>query len=113
MILNIVSKYKNVSDLETMVISSTMLRLPTTHLFIASNRWDSALVEIDPSVPEGSLCNIHTVCDDIKVVLPEQVDEYCMRLLTELFPNLAGTIRKNFLLGKNLRGVVPYVEPDK
>lgn len=110
MILNIVSDYKVVSDLENMVISANMLRLPTTHLFIASNRWESAIVEITDSVPEGTLVNLHTVCDDIKVILPDKSDEHTMRLLTELYPEIAGTIRKNYLLGKCLKGVVPNVE---
>lgn len=113
MILNIVKDYKVVSDLENMVISVGMLQLPTTHLFIASNRWDSAIVEVCTSIPTGTLNNLHTVCEDIKVILPEECNEHIMRILAELFPSKAGTIRKSFLLGKNMRGVVPYVEPDK
>ena len=112
MILNIVSNYKVVSDLENMVVSTGMLTMPTTHLFIASNKWSSAIVEVSNKIPAGTLSNLHTVCDEIKVILPEVCTEHEMRILAELFPRKAGTIRKSFLLGKDLKGVVPCVEPN-
>ena len=107
MILNITTDYRVVSDLETAIISADMLNFSTTHMFIASNVWESCIVEISDKIPAGSLKFLPGVCTDIKVKLPENVTEHQMRLLADLFPNLSGTIRKNFMLGKHLGGVVP------
>ena len=109
MTLQILKEYKVVSDLESVVISPTMLRLPTTHLFIASNKWDEAYIELCPEIPEGSLTNLHTVCTSLTVKLPEDCNEAVMRSLAELYPDKAGSIRKAFLTGRDLREVVPCI----
>lgn len=107
MILRISKDYVVMNDLETTVISAYMLHISTTHMFIASNTWDKCIVEIDDSIPLNSLKFISGVCSDIQVILPEKINDHCMKLLTELFPKLSGTIRKNYLMGKSLGGVVP------
>lgn len=92
---------ENVSKLAT-----HMLQLPTTHLFIASNSWEEVYIELDDTIPECSLLHVNMVTDSIKVKLPEVVNHNTIKQLSELFPAKAGLIRKSFMTGQDMKGVL-------
>ncbi len=87
-------------------LSTDMLRLNSTHLFIASNMWESIRIEIDGSIPRGTLRKLSTVCEDIKVSVPAHIDENILHLLTELYPSKAGVLRRTFMQGGDVKGVI-------
>lgn len=91
---------------DTTKLGTSMLMLQTTHLFIASNKWDEIYIELDECIPENSLLHLNMVTDTIRVKLPEKVTYPILKQLTELFPEKSGTIRKYFMTGQDLKGVL-------
>lgn len=80
-----------------------MLKLNGTHVFIASRVWDKVVIELTEDIPLGSLKYLPTKAKSIDVVMPSTVNPHIVQLCTELFPDKAGTIRKNFLM----KGEIP------
>ncbi len=97
-------------DETTMHLSVSMLNMKSTHLYIASNKWETVTIDIEDSIPERSLMHIPTVADHIQVRLPEKITQTTLRLLTELFPDKAGALRKRYmtdgLIGEVLVGCI-------
>ena len=87
-------------------LSITMLRMKSTHLFIASNSWDSVRIELEDSIPEGCLHFIGALCEDVKVDLPTQVTDITILRLAELFPKLSGKLRRTYLMKGNIKEVL-------
>lgn len=106
MILRITKAYDKSFTEDTVNLGIHMLQLQTTHLFIASNKWDEVYIELDDSVPENSLLHINLVTDNIKVKLPENVTAPILKQLTELFPDKAGALRRCFMTGQSMKGVL-------
>jgi hypothetical protein len=91
---------------EEMTISISLLSQKATHLFVASHLWDELYCEVDDSIPLNCLKYMVTKAKKVTVKLPEKCTVTTMRLLTELYPVKAGTIRKAFMSGKNLQEVI-------
>ena len=87
-------------------LSTSMLAMKATHLFIASYRWESVQLAIDDIIPIGYLRCLPLVSDNIKVSLPETITDHTMTLLTEVFPTKAGSIRRAYMTGQPLKGVL-------
>lgn len=79
------------------------------HLVIASSMWDEAWIEVAESIEEGCLIRLSEKCRKVYVQVPEHPSRHQMVLLCELFPALSGTIRKTFLKGESIHGVLPYL----
>lgn len=94
---------------DTCKLSTSMLSVKSTHLFIASNSWDSMIIELDDSIPEGILRRLNTVCKDIKVKVPTKITDTTLRLLTELYPEKSGALRRVYMQGGNVKGVLTDV----
>lgn len=107
MTLQIAEPYPASDDLETIGLSTDMMKCQSVHLFLASHKWDKVIVNMCDEIPSGSLKYIHTVCEDIRVHMKEAMTETTMKLLTELFPDKAGAIRRVYMSGGSLEGVVP------
>lgn len=110
----IIHRSKDVTkpDMETMVISYDMLRTPVTHMFISSNDWEAVYVEVTDDCPDEAFRYIILASTNIFVRVAEHVSEKCMRILTELFPEKAGAIRRAHLTNSDMRGVVPIWDAD-
>lgn len=91
------------NDRDDYEMKPEMLKLNGTHVFIASRMWDSIVIELTEDIPLGSLKHIPEKTKKIEVILPQQLTPHIVQSLTELYPEKAGTIRKNFLM----KGVVP------
>ena len=106
MVLYIAKDYDPSFNDELYTLRTSMLQLKSTHLFINSNAWDSIMIDLDDSIPEGCLCNLSLICSNIKVNLPETVTDVTLRLLCELFPTKAGALRRTYMAGGNLKEVL-------
>ena len=87
-------------------LATHFLQLKATHLFIASYKWDYICIEIDDCIPEGYLRYLPIVCSNIQVKLPETLTEHTMALLTEVYPDKAGVIRKAYMLNQSMKGAL-------
>lgn len=99
---------KSMED-NTCKLATYMLSVKATHMFIASNVWESIRIELDDSIPLGVLRRINDVCKDIKVTVPIPVTETTLKLLTELYPEKSGALRRVFMQGGNVKGVLTDV----
>lgn len=106
MILNIKKTYDPTYTEDQYNLSCAMLNIKSTHLFIASNPWDTINVDVDDEINEGCLRCLPMACSTIRVALPVEITQHTMQLLTELFPDKAGTIRKTFMQSGDLKGVL-------
>lgn len=93
-------------DGDSYVISTNYLQHKAVHLYIASQQWDGLYCELDDSIPLDCLKHVKTKVKQVTVKLPEVVTKTTMLLLTELYPDKAGSIRKQFMSGKDLREVI-------
>ena len=109
MILVISKVYDREFTENTTKLGTHMLKLQSTHLFIASNNWDEIEIELDDCIPANSLLHFNMVTDTIKVRLPEEINQNTVKQLVELFPDKAGVIRKCYMTGGDLRGVLDCV----
>lgn len=91
---------------DTCNLKTSMLQMKSTHLFIASNAWESITIDVNDEIPAGSLKCIPMACSNIKVQLPETVTDKTIVLLTELYPDLAGKLRRYFMMGRSIKEVL-------
>lgn len=88
------------------IISTKYLQHKGFHVYIASNHWEKLYCELDDEIPIGCLKHIRRVCDSVEVKLPFEPSKKIMMLLTELYPDKAGLIRKQYIAGKDLDEVL-------
>lgn len=91
---------------DTAKLSTSMLQFPSTHMYIASNHWDSCTIWLDDSIPANSLLHLGLVADEVKVHLPENITDVTLHQLIELYPEKAGRLRRCFMSGQPLTGVL-------
>lgn len=98
-----------VDSMTGVAIAPELVNNMGTHLVMASRKWDEAYVDCGDEIQEGWLRLLHTQCSKIFPRVPEHPTRHQMILLTELFPELAGTIRLAFMKGESMYGVLPQV----
>ena len=104
--LEIKKEYDQSFTKDTGCLAVHMLALKATHLFIASNLWEAIRIELDDTIPEGALKSINTVCNDIKVKLPDTITDTTLRQLVDLYPGKAAALRRSYMKGESLKGVL-------
>lgn len=104
--LNITRQYNKGFVEDTCNLGTSMLNMKATHLFIASNAWESIYVELEDTIPEGYLCCFGMVTQNISVNLPETVTEKTLHLLTELYPEKAGALRRTYMQKRDFKEVL-------
>lgn len=106
--MRLVVQREYVKDLvdETYYITPKMLGLKSTHLFIASYKWESISIDLDDCIPSGYLRCLPLVCQNIKVRLPETITDHTVQLLSEIYPELGGKIRKQYMFGQPVEEVL-------
>ena len=87
-------------------LKTSMLRQPSTHLFIAGNSWEAISIELDDCIPEACLCNLSLICDNVTIALPDVITDKTIRLLCELYPKKAGAIRRTYMCHGDLKEVL-------
>lgn len=90
-------------------IPPEMLNGNAPHLVIASTAWEVAYVDVDECISEGRLRFLPEKVRTLYARVPSNPSRHQMILLTELFPAYAGAIRKAFLKGDDINGVLPGV----
>ncbi len=85
------------------------LNFNSAHAVVASQVWDECYIDLDECIEEGKLRYMPNKCRAIFPRFPDSPSRHQMILLTELFPALTGTIRKAFLKGDDLHGILPTV----
>lgn len=101
---------------DTEVLLSQGVRVPTanmqyniTHLALASHTWDTLYIDLEECIPEGCLKFLASKCKDILVCLPNTPSMHQLHLLIELYPTMDGTLRKAYMKGENINGLLPKV----
>lgn len=106
MILNISKDYDKSFEKDVYKMSTSMLNIKSTHLFIASYYWDTITLELnDDMILEAAKC-LPLATKSIKVKLPETITDKTVLLLTSLYPDKAGAIRKAYMFGKDVKEVL-------
>jgi hypothetical protein len=103
----------NVPPLSGVVIQPKHMALKLTHLVLASQTWSTLYIDIVESIPEGTLRFLHTKCERILVACPEHPTLHQLHLLIELFPKLDGQLRKAFMKGDAIHGLLHEVWGDR
>jgi len=78
-----------------------------SHLMLASNDWDALYIDVVEVIPEGALKHLAKKCSEIYVACPEKPTLHQLHLLIELFPYLDGKLRKAYMRGDNVHGLLP------
>lgn len=104
--LEIKSTYQPHFDKDCCQLGASMLQMKAVHLFIASNKWDAIEIEVCEDIPEGSLRFLRIVCSDIKVKVDCDINDKTLRILTDIFPDKAGLLRKQYFTGKSVKEVL-------
>lgn len=84
----------------------SVLKQTSAHLFIASNSWDTLYLDLSDDIPTLCLKFIRDKVKEVRVKLPDKVTTHTLKLLIELFPSNEGKLRKQFMMGGNLDGVL-------
>ena len=89
------------------VIKPQFMGLNVTHLTLASQKWDTLFIDVVESIPEGSLRFLPKKCSKIRACCPEHPSIHQLHLLAELYPELDGRLRKAYLKGEGIGGILP------
>lgn len=77
-----------------------------THLYIASQQWDELICELTEDIPLETLKYVRRKVNKLNVTFDDSHSKHIMLLLTELYPEKSGAIRKQFMLGRDLHEVL-------
>ena len=105
LIINNENERKHVDD--TYFITVDMLKFKSTHMFIASNSWDSMEILIGDNIDPEDVKYLHSVCDHIYCKLPSTINDKMVSVLCSVYPTLAGQIRMNYLMSSDLTAILP------
>ena len=98
-----------VDSMSCVRVAPEMLNSNAAHLIIASTTWEEAYVDVAEVIEEGHLRYLPDKVRQLYVRVPHHPTRHQMILLTELFPAQSGTIRKTFLKGDDIHGILPGV----
>ena len=91
--LYITRDYSKPFSADDFCIKAALLNDNGTHLFIASNKWDTIYVDLCEELPVGKLEFLPMVCSNIKVHKCSFMSKFIDQLI-ELFPDKSGSLRK-------------------
>ena len=92
---------------DTYSIESSMLKFKSTHMFIASNQWDSISIEVNDNMEPEDVKYFHNICENVYCILPKTINEKVLLLLCTIYPDKAGELRLAFMLSKDLNTILP------
>ena len=85
---------------DTMYLKPELLSDKAVNLFLASNIWDKCYEEISNTIPLGVLPYLREKCKEMCPVKFGDITEHGVDILCEMFPDRAGGIRKDHMLGR-------------
>lgn len=95
---------------DTMRLHLEDLQLKTTHLFIASNYWDEVSIDLTDSIDPEWVKYLPMNTKKVSVTLPEVVSDKLLLILTTLFPDKAGKLRRTYMIHGDLAEVLACTE---
>lgn len=107
--MNLYVTRRDIASMSGLVIRPEYMAPKVTHLMLASYKWDKLFIDLDESIPEGSLRFLPERCDSIHVAWEEPTSMHTLHLLIELFPQLDGKLRKAYMKGEDMRGLLHEV----
>ena len=105
--MNLYITKRTLSPLVGIIILPEYMGSKVTHLTLASREWDNLCIDIDEELPEGSLRFLPSKCKKISVSCPAKPSLHQIHLLAELFPKLDGKLRKAYMKGEEVNGLLP------
>lgn len=108
--LYILREDKTLTDPSIFKVNAKHLSLTGTHVFLASQNWESAFIELCEDIPSGFLSSIGKITKNITLDIPEKQTKKILDLLLEYYPKLKGKLRRVFQEGGDLRCIVSNVE---
>lgn len=94
------------AEKDTYFLSIDSLKYAQTHMFIASNKWDSVHIQMQSNMQSEALRYIPMVTDEIEVDLPEKITMDIVGTLAALYPKKSGELRRAFMSGKDVKEVL-------
>lgn len=89
------------------VVEPQYMGLNITHLVLASRDWDTLYIDVDECIPEGSLRFLSEKCRSVCAFCQEKPSMHQLHLLVELYPKLDGQLRKAYMKGEGISGILP------
>lgn len=105
--MNLYITNRPIPELSGVVIAPERLQLKVAHLSLAGRKWDTLFIDIEESIPEGSLRQLARQCTRIRAYCPDHPSLHQVHLLVELYPEIDGTLRKTYMKGGSIRGILP------
>lgn len=93
--------------LSGIVVRPEFMELNMTHLTLASQNWETLYIDVEECIPEGSLRFLPRKCFKIRACCPEHPSLHQLHLLVELYPELDGRLRKAYMKGEGIGGILP------
>lgn len=104
--LKILREYKRDFDENNMVLKADMLKEKGTHLFIASNKWETIYVELHEGLEPWYLHFLPGCSNNIQVIGQEDTLNAYMQVLIELYPDKSGAIRRAVMQKQSILSVI-------
>lgn len=108
--LYILREDQQLTDPSIFKVNAKHLLLNGTHVFLASQEWDSIYIELCEDIPSGFLSAIHKIAKNITLDIPEKQTKKVLDLLLEYYPNIKGKLRRAYQEGGDLRCIVSSAE---
>lgn len=105
--MNLYITNRELPSLCGITVAPQFMGLNTTHLTLASQNWDTLYIDVDECIPEGSLRFLHKKCCKIRVGCQDLPSLHQLHLLVELYPELDGRLRKAYMKGEGIGGILP------
>ena len=104
--LNIGKDYVKELTEDVCNLSTAMLSSPAVHMFIASNSWAEIHIDVDDNIDYTLLKFFPMACRNITVSLPERCTITTVGILSSLYPDLSGKLRRAFMTGGSIEEVL-------
>lgn len=98
-----------VPNLSGCKLTPAQLAYNVSHLMIASRTWDKIFLDLTDDIPDGSLVYLRGKCKDLAVACPSHPSLHILHLLVDLYPENSGKLRKAYLKGVSVHGLLPEV----
>lgn len=79
---------------------------PRLHMFVASNRWDELIIQMKDTEALAGLKYLIPKFNKVTVFLFGEITVRMVQCLGELYPDKASTLRKAFMTGQDLGGIL-------
>lgn len=76
------------------------------NLFIASQKWETLELHMQESMNFSVIPLIANKCNKVNITFLSEVGDNMLQALCELYPDKIGTLRRSYMLKKDIRAIV-------